>query len=223
MTTKQRVTPATLGAMDCEATQSPTSKRRGRLSGPERRTSILSAAAQVFTNAGYQRARMSDVAAVLGVTEPVIFQNFGSKAALYAAVLEQAAEELCAMLRTQIDSGVSVAEFLATVLGPGHIHRMHSPGSPGVLFADAVALTADPEIEEVARRSLRKVAKVLAQLFALGQERGEVRAGLDPATAAWGLLSFLASHGFRSAIMPNRGVREDELGQMMMQLLTEPR
>jgi AcrR family transcriptional regulator len=41
---------------------------------------------------------VSEVAARVGVTEPVIFQNFGSKAALFAAVIERAAAEVRAAL-----------------------------------------------------------------------------------------------------------------------------
>src|SRR5215471_14679276 len=65
--------------------------KRTRLPAGERRESILRAATTVFAQAGYRAAKVSDVAARVGVTEPVIFQNFGSKAALYAAVLDRVA------------------------------------------------------------------------------------------------------------------------------------
>src|SRR5262245_58037849 len=175
-----------------------------RMSADERRASILSVAAEEFTRAGYHRARVSDVAHRLGVTEPVVFQNFGSKAALYAAVLDQAADQLAELLREQIEGAGSVRAFLADVLAPGHLDRMHSTGNPGVLFADAVGLTADPEVQDTARRSVRKVARVLTELFEEGQAIGELRTDVDAATAAWCLLSFFASHGFRTAVMPNR-------------------
>ena len=65
--------------------------RRTRLTAEQRRESILNAATEVFAAAGYRAAKVSDVAARIGVSEPVIFQNFGSKEALYAAVLDRAA------------------------------------------------------------------------------------------------------------------------------------
>src|SRR5579859_5911224 len=67
--------------------------RRTRLSAAERRETILRAAAEVFAEAGYSAAKVSDVAARVGVSEPVVFQNFGSKAALFSAVVERAAAE----------------------------------------------------------------------------------------------------------------------------------
>ena len=72
--------------------------RRRRLPAAERRETILRAASAVFAESGYRAAKVSEVAARVGVTEPVIFQNFGSKAALFAAVIERAAAEVRAAL-----------------------------------------------------------------------------------------------------------------------------
>lgn len=191
-----------------------------RLDAQERRASILAAAGQVFAQVGYHRCRVSDVAARLGVTEPVVFQNFGSKAALYAAVLDDAAETLSSGLRRHLDEGHSVAMLLDEILAPGHLDDMHSAGSPGALFADAVSLTADPEVEAAARHGVRKVAQALTALLAHGQTTGEVSAEIDPATGAWWLLSLMASHRFRSAVMPNPQLMEANLATMARAALT---
>src|SRR5947208_14385933 len=75
--------------------------RRTRLTAEQRRESILNAASEVFAAAGYRAAKVSDVAARIGVSEPVIFQNFGSKEALYAAVLDRVAHRSPAELHAQ--------------------------------------------------------------------------------------------------------------------------
>ncbi len=74
---------------------------RSRLSAADRRASIVAAATQVFSEVGYQRGTMSEVARRVGVSEPVIFQNFGSKAALFAAVIDNAAGQLSTAMREQ--------------------------------------------------------------------------------------------------------------------------
>ena len=66
--------------------------RRTRLTAAKRRESILNAAVEVFSAAGYRAGKVSDVAVLVGVSEPVIFQNFGSKAALFAAVVDRVAD-----------------------------------------------------------------------------------------------------------------------------------
>jgi AcrR family transcriptional regulator len=119
-----------------------TAPRRTRLPAAQRRETILRAAAVVFAEAGYRAAKVSDVAARVGVTEPVIFQNFGSKAALFAAVVERAAAEVRADLDNLADADDAAgpdspadgsgprAGLLAHVLsGPAHEDR--APGERG--------------------------------------------------------------------------------------------
>jgi AcrR family transcriptional regulator len=189
------------------------SPRRSRLAAADRRASIVAAAGELFAELGYQRCRVSDVAARLGITEPVVFQNFGSKAGLYAAVLNDAADTMVAELHRLLDDdGASVLAVLGEILAPGHLERIHAQGSPGALFADAVALTTEPGIEEAARRGMRKVADALADLVRRGQAQGEISADVDPAAAAWGMLSLIASHRFRNVVMPDRKRNRLEAG-----------
>jgi AcrR family transcriptional regulator len=189
------------------------SPSRSRLTAADRRASIVAVAGELFAELGYQRCRVSDVAARLGITEPVVFQNFGSKAGLYAAVLTDAADTLVSELHAlQDDAGASVVAVLREILGPGHIDRMHAQGLPGALFADAVALTTEPGVEEAARRGIRKVADALADLVRRGQAQGEISADVDPPAAAWGMLSLIASHRFRTVVMPDRKRNRLEAG-----------
>jgi len=192
-----------------------TAPRRTRLSAAERRETILRAATEMFAQTGYRAGKVSDVAARVGVTEPVIFQNFGSKAALFAAVLEHAAAEARASLDHLAAGFGSASGLLAHVLGPASVtqpgrstpsgarHEGTHPGAAyGVLFADAAALSAEPELTEAARNAVRTVATHLADLIERAQGDGGIRRGADPQAAAWLLLSVLSARRLRAAVMP---------------------
>lgn len=197
--------------------------RRTRMTAPQRRESILDAATTVFAEAGYHRTRASDIAARLGISEPVVFQNFGSKAALYAAVLDrvvgQSDERLNALLVTDVGSHRSVSALLAHVLAPEHVERMHSRGALGALLADAAGLTGDPEVAEPARHAIARVAQTLAGLLREGQQAGDIRADLDPEAGAWWLVTLLSASAFRAAVMPDPAVLEPKLVAMTLGML----
>ena len=78
-----------------------------------------------------------------------------------------------------------------------------------MLFADAFALIAEPEITEPARRAARTIADHLADLIRRGQADGDIRADLDPEPAAWLVLSVLSTRAFRATVMPGRDRLED--------------
>jgi AcrR family transcriptional regulator len=179
--------------------------RRTRLPAVERRETILRAAAEVFAAAGYRAAKVSDVAERVGVTEPVIFQNFGSKAGLFAAVVERAAAEARASLDDLAAGFGSPSGLLAHILGasPHDAGAEHPAAAYGVLFADATALTAEPALSGAARDAISAVAAHLADLIRRAQAAGEISAGTDPEAAAWLLLSVLSARRLRAAAMPD--------------------
>ncbi len=183
--------------------------RRRRMPAARRRESILAAAAAVFAADGYRAARVSDIAARVGVSEPVVFQHFGSKSALFTAVLERAAGQARATVEGGAGHGTA-GELLAHVIGHaagGHRHPGHDPAgdagtAPGGLFAAAVALAADPAVPEARDPVLRTLAGHLAGIIGRGQRDGSVRADIGPEPAAWLLLSLLAAGPLRAAAMP---------------------
>ncbi|WP_433679335.1 TetR/AcrR family transcriptional regulator [Nocardia sp. CA-119907] len=197
----------------------PNDRPRTRLSAADRRASIIDAATQVFAESGYQRATMGQIAARLGVTEPVLFQNFGSKNALYAAVVAHASGHMAAMMRAFAEHTDSIGEVLTQLLNPEHIDELHSPGSLGVIFADAMTLTAEPAIEAAVRQHVGELASVLGEVIERGQRGGELRADLDPEAGAWMVLSFLSAHRFRAAVMPGRRHLEEHLAAMTLRML----
>ncbi|MDV9170849.1 TetR/AcrR family transcriptional regulator [Streptomyces sp. W16] len=194
-------------------------RTRTRMPAAERRASILAAATQVFSETGYQRGKVSDIARKVGVTEPVVFQNFGSKSALYRAALDHATEGVSALLHQATDAGRPVPEVLAAFLDPAHMDHFHQPGAHGFLFADATALAHDPELGEALRQVHRHFADALAALLSRGQSAGDVRDDIDPHTAAWWLVSLLAGRSFRAAVVPDRDAVEADLTRMALRSL----
>jgi AcrR family transcriptional regulator len=203
-------------------TSQPGGKARARLNSAERQESILAAAIEVFSEYGYRRGRVSEVAARLGVSEPVVFQNFGSKSALYAAVLERAVAAVRGALVEQADQGTPVPELLAAFLDPGHMERFHAPGSLGFLFSDATSLTAEPGVEHAARAALRQLADAFAELIRHGQREGGVRADLDPLAGSWWLMSIVSARTFRAAVVDDQPELETRITGMTLDALTPP-
>jgi AcrR family transcriptional regulator len=198
--------------------------KRTRMSAEQRRESILTAAAEVFAVTGYRDGKMSDVAARLGVSEPVVFQNFGSKAALFAAVLDRAAEDMRAHLHSLVGHHGSVLDLLAHVVDPASIRHVHAPGAPGRLFADAARLTSEPGLAEHATGAIQAVAEHLADLIRCGQAEGDLRADADPDAAAWLLLAIMSAQSILASAMPDqdRDRLEDGITALALQTLTPP-
>ncbi|MEY2245519.1 TetR/AcrR family transcriptional regulator [Streptomyces sp. BF23-18] len=209
---------------DTDKAPAPRDKARTRTRMPaaERRASILAAATEVFSETGYERGKVSDIARRVGVTEPVVFQNFGSKSALYQAALDHVTSAVTALLTEAADTGRPVPDVLAAFLDPAHMDRFHQRGAHGFLFADAAALAHDPALGEAARNIHRNFAEALAGLLRRGQSEGDIREDVSADTAAWWLISLLAGRPLRTAVMPDRAAQEARLTDMALRSLLPP-
>jgi len=59
-----------------------------RMRGEERHAAIVRCAIRLFAEKGFRGATTRELAASVGVTEPVLYQHFETKRDLYAAIIE---------------------------------------------------------------------------------------------------------------------------------------
>jgi AcrR family transcriptional regulator len=81
-----------------------------RLRSNERREQLLSVAAALFAESGYEATTMDQVALAAGVTKPLLYQHFESKHALYQEIVTAAATALLDALAVAASPDVSPRE-----------------------------------------------------------------------------------------------------------------
>jgi AcrR family transcriptional regulator len=138
---------------------------RRRLTPENRRAVIVSAAREVFAEAGYDRASMRAVAKAAGITTPVLYDHFASKADLYAALVEAEADSLIA---TWEQAGLAIENasvedlFRHTI---GTIYDWVAANEAGwrIIFLDS---PGDAAVAEAHRHRQDRATAVLAAQFA---------------------------------------------------------
>jgi AcrR family transcriptional regulator len=115
-----------------------------RLRSTERREQLLSVAAELFADGGYDATTMDQVAARAGVTKPLLYQHFESKHALYEEIVTIAASALLDKLAVAAAPPASPRE---------KVERGLTAYFDAVLSEDASyrLLLAEPADEDVAR------------------------------------------------------------------------
>lgn len=140
-------------------------KKRRRLSPADRRAVIVSAALEVFADEGYDRASMRAVAKAAGVTTPVLYDHFASKADLYATIVEQEAD---ALVDRWVGAGFHISDgggaedmFMESV---GTIFDWATRNEAGwrIIFLDE---PTDPVVAKAHARRQARASHVLASLF----------------------------------------------------------
>jgi AcrR family transcriptional regulator len=126
---------------------------------------ILSAALPVFAEGGYDRASMRAVAKAAGITTPVLYDHFASKADLYAALVDAEADALIAAWELEglaVPDGSVETLFRRTV---GTIFDWVAGNEAGwrIIFLDS---PSDPAVAQAHARRQERATAVLAAQFA---------------------------------------------------------
>jgi AcrR family transcriptional regulator len=74
-----------------------------RLTSDERRASIVEVAVKLFAEKGFRGTTTREIAAAVGVTEPVLYEHFKTKRDLYSAIIENKSKEALQQLKALSD------------------------------------------------------------------------------------------------------------------------
>jgi len=84
-----------------------------RLSGPERRETILSAAQGLFARKGFHGVSIDEIARAVNVSPAILYRHFDSKQTLYNAVLDKFAGQRQSYVDTIVNHGTRFEDALA--------------------------------------------------------------------------------------------------------------
>jgi AcrR family transcriptional regulator len=142
---------------------------RKRLTGAARREVIESAAMDVFAERGYHGASIDEIARRSGVTAPVIYDHFESKAALHGRLLERTRDDLLAMWRANLGGGGTLEQQIAQAFDAWARYVEAHPYAPRMFFRETTGVA---EIREMHRGIAAAANDALAEILAsMGAEQ----------------------------------------------------
>ncbi|WP_019200815.1 TetR/AcrR family transcriptional regulator [Tsukamurella sp. 1534] len=179
-----------------------------------RRATILDAAAPVFAESGFERARAADIAARAGVSSGTVFYYFTDKAtlfrALFAADIERN-EELRDRALAEPDPVSGIRLLVDALAGTST-----DPAAVGLVAELIRRVPADPALAETVAAADGIAREALAELIGRAQAQGAVDPSLDPAQATAFLIALTDG-----AHLADRDVRPDVRRAALAYLRTE--
>lgn len=132
-----------------------------RMRAEDRRELVLTAATEVFGERGYVGATTDAVARAAGVSQPYVVRMFGTKEALFLAVLNRALERLLGTFGTVIETHPDAStEDLRGLLGAAYADLLTDRGLLLSLMHGFV-LGSEPAIGAAARKGFLAVYTLL--------------------------------------------------------------
>lgn len=163
-----------------------------RMSADERRDEVVAAAAIEFAQGGYAGTSTAAIARRAGVSQPYLFQLFGTKQQLFLAAVRDCFERTRARFERVAagaqGSGLDPSGLLA-LMGDAYIQLLLADRDLLRLQLQAYAACGDPGVRAVVREGFESLWQTVADLS--GARPGE----LQPWFAAGALVNVIASMG----------------------------
>ncbi|MFF7458635.1 TetR/AcrR family transcriptional regulator [Kitasatospora sp. NPDC008115] len=138
---------------------------RQRLSPADRRAQLLTVGAQLFAARPYAEVLMEDVAEQAGVSRALLYRHFPSKHDLFAAVYQQAADQLLA--KTRFDPAQTLVEQLVEGMDA---HLDYFIANRNAVLAANRVLAGDPVIQTIMTNELDALRSRLLNVLPLADE-----------------------------------------------------
>ncbi|MCS7023652.1 MAG: TetR/AcrR family transcriptional regulator [Bryobacteraceae bacterium] len=178
------------------------------MSSDQRRAAIVQAAVRLFAQNGFRGTTTRQLAAALGVSEPVLYQHFQTKRELYSAILEHLSvgsrillpEDLERLFKTSDDRTFFLR--LATEILKWHLE---DPSRPRILFYSALE---GHELSELFyERHILPFHHALAAFIERGMQQGRFRQA-DPMLVAKSFCGTVAHYGLALTVFSHRDDEE---------------
>jgi AcrR family transcriptional regulator len=192
-----------------------------RLAAGDRRESVLRAALPLFAVRGREGTTTRDLARAAGVTEPILYRHFPSKADLFAAVLSRGVARILERMEAAI-AGAADAPARLRALADGLPDLLEDLGDEFRVLNGAAASHDDPETAAVVRRAYERLGAFLSRAVAASG----LRRGVSPETAGQLLLEVGLGASLTRPLEPRAARRrgfDEGVVRLLLDALTERR
>jgi AcrR family transcriptional regulator len=141
-----------------------------RLTGPERRAQLMAVGRSVFAVHGFEAVSLEDLAQRAGVTKPIIYEHFGGKEGLHAAIVEREMDDLVNRVTQGMSQGSPRERFENAVVA-FLTYLQAEPAGFAVLTREAPVGAARRGMTRVIDQLAQRVGEIFSIEFA--------RAGYD--------------------------------------------
>jgi AcrR family transcriptional regulator len=125
--------------------------KRKTIRGQRRREDLLSAAARLFRERGFQATSIDDIGAAAGVSGPALYRHFASKHALLADLVEQSLERERQSVAEAIKDSGSQQELLVRLVDDAVEMQIESGGQITTAYAQEFQHLAPEDQERLVR------------------------------------------------------------------------
>jgi len=182
------------------------------------RTKIIQAAEAVFSEHGFHRASMDEIALRANVAKGTLYYHFKSKSELFKTIVAEGMQDLMDRVQADIYADLSFAEQVMRIIRHNLDIFLESSGLAHIVFNE-LSNGLDPEVLEELRQMRLAYIHFVADGLEQSQRAGGMREG-NCRLAATALIGMI-DNGCRYYLNHQDEVTREELEQFLFTTMTK--
>lgn len=170
------------------------------MSSDDRRAMIMETACNLFAQKGFRGTTTRELAAAVGVTEPVLYEHFKTKGDLYSAIIESEARGGIAVLSELrerfADAKDDLGFFLALAEAIVEWYAKDKAFIRLLLYSNL----ENHELKDLFHERSGECFHIVADYIRQRQSAGAIRPDMDPAIAARGFFGMVAHYAMTAVV-----------------------
>lgn len=153
---------------------------------------IIQSAIEVFSEKGYHRASMDEIAARAQVAKGTLYYNFPGKSQLFKTVVKQGIEEIMLQTEAELNSSLPMKEKMARVIGH-HLNLFLESRHFSHIVFNEISNGIEQDVLDELKELKRTYISFLARMIKEGQCEENLCRDVDPNLAAASIVGTLES------------------------------
>ena len=194
--------------------------KRERLTGEERRDQLLRSAEHTFAQRGYHQTSTRELAQANEVSEVMLYKHFGSKKALFIAVLRYFGSQFSRNFYQGVQQKMQEHPLVA-LIDLFVDYKTTAQADPDLqrLLALAYAEASDPDIARVVNLYQQSLRAFLHLILIQAQTEGYLAPQVNVETATWEYMSVLQMMQVNRLLSNNDAFTDEQLTDLGRHIL----
>ncbi len=170
------------------------------MSSQDRRQAIIDAAVKLFSEKGFKGVTTRELAAAVGVSEPVLYHHFATKRDLYTAIIDTKSQEGQEKVAAFLGPFLEMDDDQGFLLGLADLILHFYSADPAYIRLLLFSALEDHELKELAYQRQKVVLlQMVAGYFERRMTAGALRR-IDPMIAAQSFMGMVANYAMGAVV-----------------------
>lgn len=162
-----------------------------RIPAEKRKKMIIRSAIKVFSQSNFRTAKVSDIAELAGITEPMVYRYFHTKKNLFIETLTVIGKKTIQMMNDESITVYNESLLSIEAMNKRYFDIVEKHKEEVKIFYQAISEMDDQEIKDVLQKIYQSFSEMYSSVITEGKIKGQIHDTVDEEAWSWNMVGII--------------------------------